>query len=139
MSQFGDPGNSLKTRVLLLDDNAEFLQVAAQVLKRHDGVVTFCALLGDEELSTLVQELQPQVILVDLDTRGPTGLETIPRLRVMLPGVRIIALTLSSDSAYSKAALAAGADDLVCKADLTTDLLPAIRRVAEDGCLPPSA
>jgi CheY-like chemotaxis protein len=129
----------LKTRVLLLDNNAEFLQVVAQFLKRHDGVVTFCALLGCEGLPTLVQELQPQVILVDLDTHGPTGLETIPRLRVMLPGVVIIALTLSSDSAYSKAALAAGADDLICKADLTHKLLPAIERLSSAVRPPQSA
>jgi two-component system response regulator DegU len=130
MSQFRDPGNAVKTRVLLLDDNAEFLEVAAQFLNRHVWVVTCSACSGREELPTLVQEFRPQVILVDLDTHGPTGLESIPRLRVMLPGVGIIAMTLSSDSAYSKAALAAGADDLVCKADLTRELLPAIERLA---------
>jgi len=77
------------------------------------------------------QNLQPQVILIGLDTPGPTGLETIPRLRKVLPNVGIIALTLLEGNAYRQAALAAGAGDVVRKAELTTDLLPAIRHVTQ--------
>jgi len=62
---------------------------------------------------------------------GLSGLETIPRLRAMLPEVSIIALTLLDAKVYRQAALAAGADDFVPKANLSTDLLPAIRRVAK--------
>jgi DNA-binding response OmpR family regulator len=47
----------------------------------------------------------------------------------VLPGVGIIALTSLNDSAYRQAALAAGADDLVRKTELTKELLPAIWRV----------
>ena len=60
-----------------------------------------------------------------------TGLETISRLRNILPGVGIIALTLLKGNAYRQAAMAAGADELVRKAELITDLLPGIRRVAQ--------
>jgi CheY-like chemotaxis protein len=66
------------------------------------------------------------VILIGLDM---PGLEILPRLRNMLPDAGIIALTLLNDNAYRQAALAAGADDVVRKAELTTELLPAIRRV----------
>jgi len=45
--------------------------------------------------------------------------------------VRIIALTLLEGNAYRQAALDAGADDLVRKAELITGLLSAIRRVAQ--------
>jgi DNA-binding NarL/FixJ family response regulator len=57
--------------------------------------------------------------------------ETISRLRKMLPGVGIIALPLLDSNAYRQAALAAGADDVVSKAELVNDLLPAIRRVTQ--------
>lgn len=129
MLQFSVPGDSLRTRVLLLDSNADFVEVAAEFLRRHYGLVIVGAFLGYADLLTMVQELQPQVILVDLDTRGSLGLETIPCLRDTLPGAGIIALTLSNSSAYHQAALAAGADDLICKADLTRDLLPAIEQL----------
>jgi DNA-binding response OmpR family regulator len=68
------------------------------------------------------------VILIGLDR---PGLETIHRLRKVLPGVGIIALTLLEGAAHRKVAMATGADDVVRKAALTTELLPAIRRVTQ--------
>jgi DNA-binding NarL/FixJ family response regulator len=68
------------------------------------------------------------VILIGLDKPGQ---ETITRLRKVLPGVGIIALTLLEGAAHRKAAMTAGADDVVLKTELTTDLLPAIRRVMQ--------
>jgi DNA-binding response OmpR family regulator len=49
----------------------------------------------------------------------------------VLPGVGIIVLTLLEGNAYRQAALAAGADDAVRKAELITDLLPAVRGVTQ--------
>jgi DNA-binding NarL/FixJ family response regulator len=118
--------DSLKIRVLVVDDNEAFLRVATDFLQRHDDLIVVGAICGDEEALAQVQDLQPRVILIGLE--GP-ALETISGLRKMLPGVGIITLTLLEGNAYRQAALAAGADELVRKAELTTDLVPAIRRV----------
>jgi DNA-binding NarL/FixJ family response regulator len=112
--------------VLLVDDNEAFRHVATDFLHRHHELTVVGAMCGGEEALAQAQDLQPQVILIGLDR---PGLETISRLRKVLPGVGIIALTLLEGSTYRQAALAAGADDLVAKAELITDLLPAIRRV----------
>jgi len=121
-----DLKDSLRIRVLLVDDNEPFLRVATDFLRRHDELTVVGAICGGEEALAQVQDLGPQVILIGLDK---PGLETISRLRNILPGVGIIALTLLEGNTYRQAAMAAGADDLVPKAELTTDLLPAIRRV----------
>jgi len=118
----------LKIRVLLVDDNKAFLRAATDFLQRHHELIVVGAICGGEEALAQAHDLRPQVILIGLDM---TGLETIPCLRNMLPGVGIIALTLLEGNAYRQAALAAGADDLVRKAELITDLLPAIRRVTQ--------
>ncbi len=116
--------DSPKIRVLLVDDNEAFRRVATDFLQRQYELTVVGAIRGEEAL-TQAQDLQPQVILIGLDR---PGLETISRLRKVLPSVGIIALTLLNDNAYRQVALAAGADDLVHKAELATDLLPAIRR-----------
>jgi two-component system response regulator DesR len=128
MSNRTDPKDGLKTRVLLVDDNAAFLRVASDFLQRQHELVVVGAIGRGEETLAQAQELRPQVVLIGLDR---SGLEDIRRLRDMLPGVGIIALTLLDDNVYRQAALVAGADDLVRKAELTTDLLPAIRRVTQ--------
>ena len=129
-SNRADLEDSFKIRVLLVDDNEAFRHVAANFLHRQHELTVVGAICGSEEALAQAQDLQPQVILIGLDK---PGLETISRLRKVLPGVGIIALTLLNDNAYRQAAMAAGADDLVRKVALTTNLLPAIRRVTQAG------
>jgi DNA-binding NarL/FixJ family response regulator len=126
ISNRADLKDSLKIRVLLVDENPTFLRIAADFLQRQHDLILAGAICGGEEALTRAQDLGPHVVLIGLDR---PGLETIPRLRKALPGVGIIALTLLEGNAYRQAALAAGADDLIQKAKLITDLLPAIRRV----------
>lgn len=119
--------------VLLVDDNPTFLRVLMRFLQEHcqDEVVVVGTAGGGEEALARAQELRPHVILLDLGLPDLPGLEALPRLRSMVPDVRIIALTLLEPHSYREAALAAGADDFVSKATLYTDLLPAIRRVMQ--------
>ena len=126
-----DLKEAIKIRVLLVDDHEAFLRVATEFLQRHEDLVVVGTARGGKEALAQAQELRPEVILVDLNMPGMNGMETIPRLRVMLPQAGIIALTLLDVNTYRRPALAAGADDFVAKANLTTDLLPAIRRVMQ--------
>ncbi|MFC2037186.1 response regulator transcription factor [Chloroflexota bacterium] len=128
MSRLVDSTNSDRTQILLVDANADFLHVATGFLQRYGDLHVVGAVGGAEEALAQAQDLQPHVVLLDLDMPNLTGLRTIPRLRELLPRVGIITLALSNGSAYREAALAAGADDFVSKTALVTELLPAIRR-----------
>ncbi len=125
--------------VLLVDDNPAFLRIVTRFLKAHDDVMVVGAAGGGEEALILTQDLQPDIVLIDLAMPGLSGLETIPRLRAVLPEVGIIALTVLDIDSYRQAALAAGVNDFVPKASLNTDLLPAIRRVAQGSSSRPRA
>jgi DNA-binding NarL/FixJ family response regulator len=115
-------------RVLLVDDSQAFRRAATEFLRRHDALIVVGAICEGEEALAQAQELRAQLILIGLDR---SGLEIISRLRGMLPDVGIIALTLLEGHASRQAAIGAGADELVRKADLTTELLPAIRQVIQ--------
>lgn len=121
------------TSVLLVDDNPTFLRVAAQFLREHcTGEVTVVGTAtGGAAALAQVGNLHPQVIVVDLAMPGMSGLEAIPRLRELQPDACIVALTQMEPAEYREAALAAGADEFVTKATLSTDLLPAIQRVQQ--------
>jgi DNA-binding NarL/FixJ family response regulator len=119
--------------VLLVDDNPNFLRIATRFLEQHDDIVVVGAASGGEEALALAQEVEPDVVLIDLAMPGLSGLETIPRLRAMLPAVGIIALTVLDTNSYRQAALEAEANEFVAKASLDRELVPAIRRVARAG------
>ena len=119
--------------VLLVDDNPTFLHILTRFLREscQDEVGVVGTAGGGKEAMAKVQDLRPQVVLLDLAMPGMTGLDVIPFLRRMMPEVGIIALTLMNANGYRDAALAAGANEFVAKANLHTDLLPAIRRVVQ--------
>jgi CheY-like chemotaxis protein len=114
---------------MLVDDSLTFLRATTQFLEVHDDVVIVGTANEGKEALVQVERLQPQVILIDLAMPGLPGLETIPRLRSMMPDVGIIALTVMNTNSFRQAALAAGADIFIPKATMRTDLLPAIRRL----------
>jgi len=125
--------------VLLVDDSPFFLRSVAGFLEEYhsDEVVVVGTAGGGEEALTQVQELQPQVILLDLMMPGMTGLDVIGHLRAAQSEVRIIVLTLFDIDVYRQKALAVGADEFVAKSAVSTDLLPAIRRVTRAVVLEP--
>ena len=130
--------------VLLVDDNPTFLRILKRFLGEEEGLLVVGTAESGEEALKKARELQPQVILLDLAMPGMGGLNTIPRLRGVLPGVGIVVLTVLDANGYREAALAAGADDFVAKADLSTDLVPAIHRLSQGrrsfkGAPPPPA
>ena len=119
--------------VLLVDDNPTFLAILKRFLEEqhHNEVAILGTAGGGEEAMTQAEKLRPSVVVIDLAMPGLSGLEAIPLLRVALPGLGIIALTLLEPNGYREAALAAGADEFVSKSTLSTDLLSAIRRVMQ--------
>ncbi len=119
-----------RIRVLLVDNHEPFLRAAADFLQRQSGINVVGAVCDYQQATTYARTLEPQVILVGLDE---IGLEIITRLRELLPGVGIIALTLAEGEAYRQAVVDAGADELVSKAGLITELLPTIWRVTQTG------
>lgn len=121
--------------ILLVDNNSTFRQLAVEFLQDHyrrEVVVAGTAQDGAEAL-TQVKALSPQLVLLDLAMPGTSGFELIPLLRQALPEINIVALTAHNHGVYRKAALTAGADEVVFKQRLATDLLPAIRRVVQAG------
>lgn len=118
-------------RLLLVDDNQLLLDLLAALLQiqlNPKPNITM-ARTGAQALS-LAEALQPHAALVDLTLPDLSGLETITRLREMLPDTRIIALTMLPDEpAYQEAVLTAGANDMVSQSRLISDLRPIIRRL----------
>lgn len=101
--------------ILLVDDNATNLKLAADVLAL-DGHSIVKALDAAEALA-LLETLQPDLILMDLAMPGMDGL-TLTRLLKAEPrfrGVPIVALTASAMKGDDHRALAAGCDGYITK------------------------
>ena len=81
----------LPSRVLLVDDEREFVQTLSERLQMRD-YGSAVAYDGEEALSILAEE-EPEVMVLDLKMPGIDGLEVLRRVRSEHPNVEVIVLT----------------------------------------------
>jgi DNA-binding NarL/FixJ family response regulator len=126
-------------RVLLVDDQALFREALAMLLDvRPDIEVVGEAANGDEALRAAA-ELAPDVVLMDLRMPVLDGIAATRRMRVELPGVRVIALTTFDDDEEVFAALRAGAVGYLLKDVSSPRLVEAVLAAARgESVLQPS-
>lgn len=80
--------------------------------------------------------LQPNLAVVDLSLARGQSLRWLPQLRASCPHLKLILLSVHDEPSALRAAIEAGADAVVVKRDLATDLLPTVERIlAEPSCL----
>jgi DNA-binding NarL/FixJ family response regulator len=121
---------TVRTTVLIVDDNATFVGIVSRFLREQPGLdVVGTASNGAQAIKQAVA-LRPQVILLDLIMPGLAGLYALPQIRHQAPESAVIVLTLLEGEGYEEAAKDAGADGFVPKSSLYTDLVPAIREAA---------
>jgi len=118
--------------ILVVDDNPVFLDVLCRFLGQQEDVHVVGRAYGGKSAMDMVQELCPDVVLLDLAMNDMHGLQAIPKLRETAPGVRVVVLTLMEAEDYRQPALDAGAHAFVSKVDLFTKLIPAVRAVVGD-------
>jgi DNA-binding NarL/FixJ family response regulator len=119
-----------RLRVVLAEDNSEFLQKIARLLGPFYEVV---ARVGDgQSLVDAVSKLKPQIVVTDISMPGLTGIEAASKLNESGCNSKIIFLTVHNDADYVRTCLATGAYGYVTKARMNSDLLHAIREALEE-------
>ena len=113
-------------RILLVDDNTEFLESAAHFLAAvPETVVVGWARSGREAIRRL-DDLHPDLILMDLVMPGMDGLEATRRIKAQPAPPRVVILTLFDGAEYRTAILEAHADGVLAKSEFGSRLLPLI-------------
>jgi len=121
-----------KVRVLLADDHELVRAGVRRVLETTGGMtVVGEASRGDEAL-TLMEQLEPDLLLLDLHMPGGDGFEVLRRARDAGGGTRILVLSLHVQAEYVARAVREGADGYLSK-DLAVQELPAAIRSVMAG------
>jgi two-component system, OmpR family, KDP operon response regulator KdpE len=125
-------------KVLIVDDEPQIRRVLRTTLSSQ-GYTVVEARSGDEALEEIRHE-RPDLILLDVNMPGRSGLETCSEIRAT-SDIPIIMLTVRNTERDKVQALDAGADDYVVKPfgveELMARIRAALRRVAPAESLPP--
>ncbi len=118
-------------RVLLVDDNAEFLESATRFLGAEPQIQVVGRALSARSGLEQVTRLHPDLVLMDLAMPDMNGFEATCHLKEQPDATRVIILTLHDNDEYRAAAENVQADGFVAKSEFGTQLLPVILSLFE--------
>lgn len=120
-------------RAVLVDDHQMVLDGLAAMLRAHAHRVEIVGQVTEAaEAPDLVQEVHPDVVLVDVRLKGASGLDLCRELLARFPHVRVVFLTVYEDEQYLFQALRAGASGFLLKRVTGLELVGHLER-AMDG------
>jgi len=119
-----------RARILLVDDHPMMRKGVVQLLEFEDDLEVVGEAGSGEEALRLAAELEPDMILLDLNMKGMTGLDTLRAMRENGEDARIVVFTVSDDRNDVINVLRAGADGYLLKDMEPERLLEHIRQAA---------
>lgn len=109
-----------RIRVVIVDDHPMVAQGIQSILEIFDDVEVIATLSDGQEIIDKVEDLEPDVILLDLNMPGIGGLSTTEIILEQRPEMRILILSMHDSPEYISSALNHGAAGYVLK-DVPTD------------------
>lgn len=100
------------------------------ILEAHEGWQVCGEAKSGAEALALALQLRPDVVILDLNMPGMTGIDALRAIRERLPETQIVVLTLHFSDHLVREIIKAGARGYVMKSDADRDLVEAIRAVA---------
>jgi two-component system, NarL family, nitrate/nitrite response regulator NarL len=116
-------------RILLIDDHVVVRTGLRVLIESKPWMLVVGEADGRAEALTVVQQSQPDVILLDLDLGNESGLDLLPDLLHSRSGVRVLLFTGMRDPAIHRQAVRLGASGVVLKDTSLATVTKAIEKV----------
>lgn len=120
-------------RLLLVDDHPLVRDGLRARLSVLEGLAVVGEAGGAAEAQAEALRCQPTLVLMDVGMREVNGIELAARLLADHPGLRVLMLSMYDNPEYVQRALQAGASGYVLKDAPASEIVSAIRTVAEGG------
>jgi DNA-binding NarL/FixJ family response regulator len=124
-------GNNL--RILVADDHAVVRQGLIQILTDAGGIEVVADVGNGNDVLRALDEHQVDVLLMDHDMPGKSGLDILVELRSLHPKLPVIILSIFPEDHYGPRFLKAGASGYLMKTSDPQQLISAVRIVAQGG------
>jgi DNA-binding NarL/FixJ family response regulator len=103
-------------RVWVVDDNSALRNLYAQLLNKQPGIRCTRQFPSAEAiLTSLAEERPPDMILLDVNLRGQSGLSTIQPIKRLAPSVKVLMFTMFNNTHYELEAFNSGASGFLLK------------------------
>jgi len=121
------------TRILLVDDHRIVREGLAAVLSKQADILVIGEASSAEEALTIVESLNPDLVVLDLHMPGMGGLKAIRQLKELRPTTSILVLTVENSEMVLLEAVRAGAAGYVLKDASAEVVAQSIRLILQGG------
>jgi DNA-binding NtrC family response regulator len=115
----------MKPAILIVDDEELLCEGLSRILKEQGYSVNFAT--GGTGALQMIREKEYDLILLDINLHGESGIDLLPEIRTASPHSPVIIISAYNDVCVAVKAMKAGAHDYFVKSSDCTDLLTMIR------------
>jgi len=128
----GAPVSMPPTRVMIVDDHPMVIEGIQSILETYPDIEIAAALTGGQEAVDRIEEIAPDVVLLDLNMPGLGGLSATELILERRPETRVLVLSMHDSPEYISTALRHGARGYVLKDVPVDEIKTAIDVVMAD-------
>lgn len=128
-----NPSAQRPLRIALVEDQPEARENWTRRINSFPDFNCICSCMSAEEALTVIPDLHPDVVLMDIFLPRMSGIECLARLKAKMPEVQVIILTAMDNQELLFMALEAGADGYLLKRTKAIDLRKALLDVLGGG------
>lgn len=118
-------------RILLADDHAVVRDGVRALLEKQTDMEVVAEAADGREAAQLAEDLRPDVVIMDVGMPNLNGIDATRRILNAHPQIAVVILSMHQDESYVLRSLKAGAKGYLLKDSLRSDVLDAIRAVAQ--------
>lgn len=126
-------------RIILVDDHIAIRSGVKRLLEEQPDLNVIAEAEHGDEAYRLYHQRHPDVLLMDMNMPGCSGLATLGQLKARYPDARVIMFTNHTEAVFAVQAIIAGAKGYLLKSSTSEEVIKAVRQVAAgDSYLSPS-
>jgi DNA-binding NarL/FixJ family response regulator len=118
---------TLMTKVAIIEDNSQYRQTLSIILQLDESLKLIHKLPDCNDMMELFTEERPDVVIMDIDLPGISGIQGVWELKQQWPDIKILMLTVFEDEDRIFGAVKAGANGYMLKKDSPQTII-------ESGC-----
>jgi len=121
------------TKIAIVEDNKTTREGLEKIINLSANYQCICTCTTAEDALRVLPKQKPDVVLLDIQLPGMSGVECVARLKELLPSTQVIMVTVYEDPDRIFRALRAGASGYLLKRSTPEHVLDAIRDVQQGG------
>lgn len=126
-------GDAARIRVLIVDDIPETRENLKKLLYFEPDIEVVGAAASGDEAVQLSRQLQPDIVLMDINMPGMDGITAGQMITHEVPQAQIVMMSVQGEADYLRRSMLAGAREFLIKPFSTDELVSTIRRVYQLG------